>query len=409
MATASARMNPQKLSRSFYPFLIMISCFSMVSNILGTFLSTYTLAATGSAENVKIFNIILALCQPFAMVAAIFVVRRISAIRSQQVGLGLIMLVNFYLFIFVEKAAGHIFLISALQSVANGFYYTTYACQFVNYTTNDNRDKSSGIMNVVLGTLSLIFTLGSSLLFTFCPGEDGYRIIFLLALIFSACALIFSVRLAPLTTVSSDHTMYYIHAHKVLWKNPWARNSMWISAIEGVRTGLLAFFLNILLYGMVKSESLIAFSNFLASVCSIAAAGIYARVMRTDKRYRSAQLSILGMIAATLGLFFMMNPTGIILYSAINACLLPFYATPLSNAYWTVLEKLPELDCCRPETHAAREVYYAFGRIAGTALTLLLPATNLGSVLVLLFMMAIQYLGLRLSRGIMRDLDKAAL
>ena len=40
------------------------------------------------------------------------------------------------------------------------------------------------------------------------------------------------------------------------------------------------------------------------------------------------------------------------------------------------------------------------------ALTLVLPATGMGSAIVLLCLMATQYLGLYLSRGIMRDLDK---
>ena len=50
--------------------------------MLNTFLSTYTLATTGSTENVKVFNIILALGQPFAMIATIVMIRKYSAIRT---------------------------------------------------------------------------------------------------------------------------------------------------------------------------------------------------------------------------------------------------------------------------------------------------------------------------------------
>lgn len=399
----------QKLSRSFYPFLIMASCFTLGQMMLNTFLSTYTLAATRSAENVKIFNIILALGQPFAMIAAVFMVRRSSAVRAQQIGLALVTLVNVYLFAAVDEAANHIFLISALQSFANGFYFTTYACQFVNYTQNENRDKALGIMGVISNVLSLAFSIGSSLLFAAYPGNAGYRIIFLISFVASLVSLVFSFRLEPLTTVSSDRKMYYRYAHKVLFTNRWGRRSMLVSGIEGIRAGLMAFFLNLLLYSMIDSEALVGLNTFLTTLCGIGASMVYARVVNVQNRYRSAQWSIIATMVFTVGLLLMMNPAGIMIYGAVYTVLSPFYGTPLSNAYWTVLDKLPELNCCRPETHAAREVYYAVGRVAGIVLTMILPTTNVGSVVALLCVVGMQYLGLMLSKSIMRDLDHAEL
>ena len=150
----TASKERSRLSREFYPFLIMISCFSLLQLVYSTFLSTYTLAATGSARNVKIFNIILAACQPVSMIAAVVMIRRVSAIRTQQLGLVLIVLVNVYLFVDVENAANNIYWVSAVQSIANGFYFTTYACQYVSYTTNENRDRAAGLTNLVTNALS---------------------------------------------------------------------------------------------------------------------------------------------------------------------------------------------------------------------------------------------------------------
>jgi hypothetical protein len=73
----------------------------------------------------------------------------------------------------------------------------------------------------------------------------------------------------------------------------------------------------------------------------------------------------------------------------------------LINVYWTMLEKLPELRCCRPKTHAAREVYYGFGRVIGVLLTMVLPATGAGAAKMLLCLIATQHLGLYLSKSIM--------
>ena len=73
-----------RLSPGFLPFLVMISCYVAVTTVHSTFLSTFLLHATGSTENVKIFNIILAACQPFSMIGALVLVRKFSAIFSQQ-------------------------------------------------------------------------------------------------------------------------------------------------------------------------------------------------------------------------------------------------------------------------------------------------------------------------------------
>lgn len=373
--------------------------------MLNTFLSTYTLAATGSEENVKIFNIILALVQPFAMIAAVVMVRKSSAVRAQQIGLGMLALVNVYLFIAVESAAKHIFLISAIQSAANGFYYTTYACQFVNYTTNENRDRASGLLSLIANTLSLAFSMGSSILFAACPGAAGYRIIFLLSSLSALAAVAVTLRLSPLKMDGADRTVHYLYAHRAIWKNKWARNSMFETVIEGMRAGPMAFFLNMLLYSRINSESLVGLNTFLTLLCGIVACGVYGRVVRVETRYRSAKISIFALFIATLGLFVMMNPVGIILYGMIFNILSPFFGTPLANVYWTVLEKVPELQHCRPEVHAAREFYYAAGRTAGIVLTMILPANDVFSVVVLLCLIGMQYVGLLLSRSVMRDLD----
>jgi YQGE family putative transporter len=394
-----------RLSSAFYHFLFMASCFGMVQLILNTFLSTYTLAATSNAENVKVFNIVLALVQPFAMLAAIVMIRKYSAIRAQQIGLSMLALVNIYLFMAVESAVKHIFLIAALQSAANGFYFTTYACQFTSYTSNENRDRASGLMNLISNAISLAFSMGSSLLFASFPWEHGYRIIFLISSLSSLAALAVTFRLSPLTMANEDHKVYYLYAHREILKNKWARNSMLETVIEGMRAGPMAFFLNMLLYSQIKSEALVGLNTFLTTLGGIIACAVYVRVVHVQTRYRSAKLSIFAMLAATALLFGMMNPAGIILYGVISSILSPFFCTPLANVYWTVLEKVPELQLCRAEVHAAREVYYALGRTIGIALTIFLPSNDFFTIVLLLCLMGIQYVGLLLSQNIMRDLD----
>lgn len=276
------------------------------------------------------------------------------------------------------------------------------------YTTNENRDRASGIASLVANLLSLGVSMGSSVLFSLRPGYPGYRILFLFALAVSLGALAASFRLPKLTTVSAGRKIYYLHAAKILLGNRYARSSMLVALIDGMRLGVTAFLLNVLLYSLVSSESLVGLNTFLSALSGILAFALYARVVRVNNRYRSAQMGILALMAAT-ALLLRMTPVTIILYGCISAFATAFYSTPFLNAYWTVLEKLPELDVCRPETHAVREYFCAGGRVLGILLTMLLPATPAGSALALFLITAVQYGALLLSRGIMRDLDGQSL
>ena len=173
------KKDSSRLSPAFYPFLAMSSCFSVITMIHTTFLNTFLMHATGNTRNVMLFNMILAVCQPASMLLAVVVVRRFSAVRSQQLGLLILAATNIYLYVAVENATNHLYWISALQSISNGFYFTTYACQYVSYTTNENRDKAAGIFALVANTLSLAISLGSGLLFRIYPGYAGYKLLFL--------------------------------------------------------------------------------------------------------------------------------------------------------------------------------------------------------------------------------------
>ena len=118
------------------------------------------------------------------------------------------------------------------------------------------------------------FPLGSSVLFGVYPGGTGYRILFLVAFAVSVAAL--ALILSPGTPAGeeSGRTMYYLYAHRVFWRNRWACASLLVSTLDGMRAGVMAFFLNVLLYSMVDSEALVGVNTLITTLCSIVAFAI---------------------------------------------------------------------------------------------------------------------------------------
>ena len=117
----------QKIPSAWKRFLLMYLCFAVFTTFTGTFMSSFLLRATGSQQKVMLFNIALAIVQPFIMLAAVKLIRLKTPLFSQSVGLGIYAAVFLWLGIAGESAVDVILLIGALISAANGFFYVTYA------------------------------------------------------------------------------------------------------------------------------------------------------------------------------------------------------------------------------------------------------------------------------------------
>ncbi|MGN0764356.1 MAG: hypothetical protein ACI4MK_13245 [Aristaeellaceae bacterium] len=304
-------------SEAFGRFLKVYACFAVLIQFQGIFLNTYLIKATGTTQSVMLFNIVLAVIQPFVMLLAVMLIRKTSALFSQRIGLALYAAVFLALCLLGENAVAYIQLIAGVLSAAAGFFYTTYAMQLLGYTTEVNRDACYGIQLALGSLIGLVIPLLTGLMISGFSGFTGYRVLFAVGFSVSLLSLYYSMSLPSFQTANRQKQPELGRALHILLHNRAARAAMTASAANGFYGGTMSFFLNMLMYAMMESEALIGVSTTVCSIAAIASSAIYARIVHVDNRERSVVISVGIMMAVTVLLALRVTVAMIFVYGII--------------------------------------------------------------------------------------------
>ncbi len=397
-------MGADVLSGDFYKFLRMHLCFTVYTQMHGIFINTFLLKATGNNVDVMLFNAMLAIAQPIAMVGAVYLSRRTSPVLSQRLGLGLYLLVYGALAIFGEQAVGYSLLIAALLASAAGFYYTTYSLQILSYCDDRSRDVALGVSGMLAGIAALLTPVFSGFLISSFPGFTGYRVLFGCALAFTALSGYFSSRLSPITAYDGQRGNRLGQVVRALLLGKIERGVMLTSAVSGFRDGTMAFFLNMLLYQFVQSEALVGINSFLGGIAAVISAGLYSRWVKPESRVKSVAIAVSIIAATALMLFLRLNAYTIIAFNLVSCLCNIFVSNPPCSLYLSIVQRLPSIRGRGGEVHTIREYFLSTGRILGIALAMLLPQSNLGYILVIFLLTVSQYASAALMRRTRRQL-----
>lgn len=376
------------IPKAWQVFLKVYACFALMTSFSGTFINTYLIRATGSDENVMIFNIILGVVQPFFMLLAVYLMRLKSAIFSQRIGFVLYAAAFGLLGFMGEGAVNYITWIAAMLSAANGFFYTTYALQLLDYVNDESRDASYGLQTALSGVIGIILPALTGMLLAAFSDFTGYRIIFFVGLAVSLGAIWLSRQLRPLTNVTPK--VQIRRALRVLLTEKPARAAMFASMANGFYGGTMSFFLSVLIYTIVENEAVLGFTNTAASIIAILSSMVYARVVRPDNRRKVIVVSLGIMLAAAVMLMVEISLVTLIAFNLLLSALSGFFLNPPTTGYIGVVEHLKSLEGLGGEVHALREFWYGSGRVLGILLTMELSGLKNGAAVVIMIILAVQ-------------------
>jgi len=376
------------ISPSWLKFLWVYACFAVFTYFSGTFINTYLIRVTGSSQGVMIFNMLLAVVQPFVMLYAVCFIRKSTPLISQRIGLWLYAAVFAILGLLGEGAAMYIRLIAVLISAANGFFYTTYALQLLAYTTNATRDESYGLQNVIGGVIGIVIPALSGLLLSGFDSLCGYRMLFAIGLVITIVSILLSTRLDSVTNVAPRAEIKkafrtVITDHAVLM-------AMLCSMANGFYAGTMSFFLNVLIYSLSGSEAVIGFVTTVGSVSMILSSIVYARVVRPWNRRKAIFVSLGVMLAASTVLIASISVTTLFVFSVLLSAMSAFFLNPPLTAYLGVIEQTQALKGLGGEVHAIREFWYGGGRVLGIIIAMIFTGLQHGAATVILIILSIQ-------------------
>ena len=404
------------IGKPYFIFLRMDTCLLAITALLSIFINSFILRASeGSGSGIDtalIYNMVTYGSQPVFMLAAVWVVRKLSPRHSQRIGFLFFALLFLFIIIVGEKAGTDYFLVPAFfRSAGAGFYYVTYSFQIIEYTTDDNRDAASGISGTISSVIALVFPLLSGLFLSAFSGSfTGYRIFFGFLLAITLLAFIFSLKLVPLKSAIDplDKKTHIKDAFKGLFSVGIGRSILVMTFFKGVRSGAMTFFVELLIFNAIRNESLLGLNSTIGKIAAILGALLYGVIVTPRLRARSVAVASTFIILAAAALFFSSDWIVLIIFSAFNSGLNIFITEPELTLYFTVIGSIDGIKGKAGEVHTVNEIFLAAGEVLGIGLTLaagiLFPESSIAATAAIVALTASQYFCAGLISSITRKL-----
>jgi MFS family permease len=287
------------------------------------------------------------------------------------------------------------YLLGALGGFAGGLYWSGNSVLLTSYTTRANRSVAIGVAGMIQGALTLITPLVSGFAINNLPGMTGYRVMFGVAVVVIIFQFNFTRKLLPIPRQPYRPNSLRFAARLVI-KKLTLRMMLGIEFIRGFRDGALLFFLNILLFEIVQSESLVGVNAFLTGALAITGNWVYGRIFTPRRGPLIAAGATSLMIAFGSLLLFFLNTSTIIFFTMVNAFCAVFLINSISNNTLNIFAENKTVRNHMVELVSFRESVIQFGRITGLLVVALFPKNQNGYVLAILTLTAAQYIAVLL-------------
>jgi len=220
--------------------------------------------------------------------------------------------------------------------------------------------------------------LVSGLVIGAVSGMLGYRIMFGAAIGAIITQISFARKLSPVAVTPKKGQLSA--AFKLILGRLTLRLVLLLEFFRGLREGVFTFFLSIVLFEIVASESIVGVNAFLAGAVSIVAAWLYGRISTPRNRAGLVGICALAAVGFCAILLLSPGPLTIILLSIVNAFLAMLVMNSVVNTSFDIFAHDQASCGVMIELMAFREVPIQIGRLGGIVVVGLFPATLLGYV-----------------------------
>lgn len=376
----------QKLNRDARRFIQFQVLFTGMGSILTLFVNTFLMNAFGSySKEVLLYNVVLAVVQPAAMLTAMFLIQKKTALFTQRIGFLFYGAALAALCLFGDRVSPFYPLFAAMLSFGAGYYYTVYSSQMLCYTNDGNRDQIAGILGLLGSVISIFMPMISGVMISHFGTVIGYRIVFGIAAALAIGALITSAHLPPIPKHEKKSVLPMVA--KKIFSSRDGRLIMISNGLSNCRGFTLPIFVTLLFYNLMPDELMISLNSTIGYIVALLGAAVYGSTVKHENRSKASVLAAITVTLPALGMLFGLNIVVIMIFNAVNGFFTTFQSTPVLNTHFKVMEKLGLRSEYGGEVHLIRELFVSAGRVFGLGIVWIVPKTNVGAVVVLLFMM----------------------
>lgn len=393
------------LGADFRRFSWIHFAFLVFTSLQTTFLNTLLLRLSDNSGIVMWYNLLNFAFNPPGTVLAMYFANKKGAVKSMYLGVALYV-VMYLMFFGAMNGPASVFmpLIAALVSLAGGYYWMAYDLCIIQYSSDRSRDAALGFIGVGTGVVSLLMPAVCGWVISAFAGLWGYVAMlgFSLAV---ACVMLLFVKKLPEKPAPTEE-IHFGRAWKRFWKTPVIMSSLWAEFIKGIRAGTFSFYLNLLLFDLVRSEALVGINTLLVGLASILAYWVLGRRVRPENRLRYIAVGISTLLCCTLVLFWRLDAVTIMLLSVINSYFSCYILNTQNSIYYAAVQKACAGRSQQLELMGVKSFFLDYGRVLGIFIVMLLPQSRLGSVWSMVILTVLQYGMLLLGRFTSRCLAR---
>jgi YQGE family putative transporter len=350
-----------RLDRAAWLLLIISGLFAVSTALSNTFVNVYLWKIKEDYLVIGRFNLASYLAMAVTFVFAGRLAKQVDRVIAIRIGVVLQALFYLVVLLLGKKSVHLVDGLGAFTGVGAGFFWLSFNVLYFEITERHNRDIFNGINGLLTSAAGILAPLTSGWIITRIDQFTGYRIIFGISLVVFLLAVAISMMLKR----RSAHGVFRLKAilDDAAKKG---RNWFWVNLAmiaQGVREGLFAFLLSLLIFVATKNE--LALGGYLtaASAVSLLSYFLVGRYLRRGWRDEGILVGTVMIGIFALPLLWDVNAFTLILLGVGAALFYPLYMVPLTSAVFDVIGENNETAKLRVEYVVARELALNVGRV----------------------------------------------
>lgn len=362
-----------ELPRKTKQFIFTHFNFLLFTTIPGVFINTFFFRQDGKISTVAIYNAVCVFGLALVMQFSSQISLKKSPVFVLRIGVALFNIFYICLLVFQKDAVRYMLLLAVINAIASGFYWQGYNELVKLFTSEDIFDRTVSLIGFSSAVVTLFIPMFSGLVITYCGNGLGYFVIFAVAFVFSLYTTYLTTRIGKAKINGKSNlagTYHYIFEHK---------NVLCVCLAEllrGIKNTAFPLFLNIIFFKFVTNESFLGINNMLCGLASILSYAIAGKIIRPNNRLKNILVASAVSTVMFLPLFFIMNSAAVFVLAIVNAFICAFIDNPAIGVFYGTFENSFG-GITFSQLMAAREVFFAVGRVAGCVLLIVFSGSFL--------------------------------
>ncbi|MGG1617495.1 MFS transporter [Paenibacillus sp. NRS-1782] len=337
--------------------------FVFAAALSGTFLNVYLWKSRQDYAMIGWFNV----SQQIALGITVWVagkwVKEHNKMNALRVGTALSGL--FYLVVLYtgSQAVHYIWPLGMILGAALGLFWLAFNVIFFEVTDQGSRDHFNGWVGLLGSFSGIVGPLLSGWIIARMEDDAGYRVIFSISLAFYVIGVVLS---------------FFLHKRKTTGSYNWLeskqrlsqKGSMWrplsLSLVtQGIREGVFAFLITLLVYVATQQEWKLAQFSLITSAVSFFSFWAAGKWLKPQYRSVGMLLGAVLLVIVLLPLLWRMQYSTLLIMGIGTALFLPLYLIPMISASFDLMGVSEEDVNQRVELVVLRELCLMVGRLSG--------------------------------------------